>query len=142
MANRWRNQFPQTYEKVVVTAYANVTFAASGVPTLVTANSKGVLGITQNGTGDYTFTFGTTSNGAIQRDVYVKLLQVNSVFQGASSGASAPAAPIISVRTNSVSTAGTASLRVLTIDYAGAAANPASGEIGYFEFTFGDSTAP
>lgn len=139
MANRYTQQFMLTQEKRATKIFANVSFGASGAPTLSAINSKGVLSVTRNAQGRFTFAFGTNVNGAVSRDVYVKLMNVSAVFNA---GTSAPAAPIVSVRANNVSTAGTASITLSLLDYAGAETDPASGEIGYFEFTFGDSTAP
>ncbi len=139
MANRYTQQFMLTQEKRATKIFANVSFGASGAPTLSAINSKGVLSVTRNAQGRFTFAFGTNVNGSVSRDVYVKLMNVSAVFNA---GTSAPTAPIVSVRANNVSTAGTASITLSLLDYAGAETDPASGEIGYFEFTFGDSTAP
>ena len=141
MANRYTTQFVSALEKRVVTLYANVTFGASGAPTLNYGskyNSKGIVSITQNGTGDYTFVFGSTGQSVI-KDVYFNLLDVSVVF---TAGASAPAAPIISIETNSTATVGSSSLRILLWDYAGVAANPANTEGGRFTFVFSDCSAP
>lgn len=135
MANRYFTQFPLSMEKKVVNLFARVTYGASGAPTLSAVNSKGIVSVTRNSAGIYTFVFGTQAG---MLDVYVKLLMAKVVFN---SGASAPAAPGMYIKTNSVSTVGTASLQVV-LNSAGTATDPASGEIGYFEFIFGDSTAP
>lgn len=139
MANRYNQQFMFTQEKRVTKIFANVSFGASGAPTLSAVNSKGILSVTRNAQGRFTFAFGTNVNGSVARDVYVKVLNVSAVFNA---GTSAPAAPIVSIRANNVATVGTAAMTVSLLDYAGAETDPANGEIGYFEFTFGDSTAP
>lgn len=133
--NRFTNQFPQSLEKKVCTIFAKVAFGASGAPTLSAVNSKGVLSVTRNGAGDFTFVFGTAANGVGAKDTYVKLLCVRQVYN---SGSSAPAAPAVYIKADNVATA---SLRIVT-NAAGVATDPASGEIGYFEFVMGDSTAP
>lgn len=136
MANRWMTQFGLTMEKKVVNLYAKITFGSSGAPTLVTSQSKGIVSVTRNTTGTYTFVFGTTSS---KLDTYNKLLGVSSVFN--TGGTTAPLAPELWIQTDSTATAGTASLKVVT-NYNKTATDPASGEIGYFNFVFKDSTAP
>lgn len=135
MANRYQNQFSATMEKKVVSLFAKVAFGASGAPTLSAVNSKGVLSVTRNSAGTYTFVFG--SNATLPKDVYVKLLSADVIFN---SGASAPASPAIYVKSD-LSATTAASLQVV-LNAAGTATDPASGEIGYFNFIFGDSTAP
>lgn len=135
--NRYLTQFRQQFEKKVVDVFANVTIGSTGAPTLSATNSKGVLSITRVSAGLYTFVFGT--NSSLPKDTYVKLLNVSCVFN---SGSSAPASPLLNVVANSVSTAGTCSLQVQFRSLAGAATDPASGEILYVDFCFGDSTAP
>lgn len=138
MANRWRNQFVSSLEKIVVNLFAEVTFGASGAPTIVSANTKGIISVTRNSAGIYTFVFGSAPNSINVLDTYVKLLDCKVVYN---SGASAPASPGLYIKANNVSTAGTCSLQVV-LNSAGTATDPASGEIGYFKFVLGDSTAP
>lgn len=138
MANRWRNQFVSSLEKVVVDLFAEVTFGASGAPTIVAANTKGFISVTRNSAGTYTFVFGSAPNSINALDTYVKFLNAHVIFN---SGSSAPASPGMYVKANSVSTAGTCSIQIV-LNAAGTATDPASGEIGYFSFTLGDSTAP
>jgi hypothetical protein len=118
--------------------YAKCTFAGSGAVTLVQgspAASPGVVSVTKNATGQYTFVFGTQAG---MLDVWPRLLGASVMFDA---GSSAPAAPIMGIITNSSATAGTCSIKVRLVDYAGADASPASGEIGYFKFIFSNSTA-
>lgn len=135
--NRWTNQFAATFEKRVIDVFGKVSFAGAGVPTLSAVNSKGIISITRNATGLYTFVFGT--NSQLPKDTYVKLLHASAVFN---SGVSAPAAPIMNVVADNVAVANVCSLQVQFRDAANAAADPASGEILYIDFTMGDSTAP
>lgn len=135
MANRYTTQFTQTLEKKVIHVYGKVTFGATGAPTLVAAQSKGIVSVTRNNTGEYTFVFGTKAG---MLDVYNKLLMMRHVFN---SGSSAPASPSCYIKTDSVATAGTCSLRVV-FNSAGTATDPASGEAVHLEFIFKDSTAP
>ena len=135
--NRWCNQFRLQQEKRVIDVYAKVAIGSTGAPTLSAVNSKGVLSVTRNGTGLYTFVFGT--NTALPKDTYVKVLHVGAVFN---SGSSAPAAPIFNIAADSVATANVCSIQIQFRDAANAAADPASGEVMYMDFCLGDSTAP
>ncbi len=136
MANRYFTSVLQSMEKLPVLLFAKVTFGSSGAPTLVAINSKGILSITRNSTGKYTFVFGTNSASL---DTYYKLLNARVIFD-TSGPAAAPAAPGMYITSNAVATAGTASLQV-QLNLAGTAADPASGEIGYFEFILSNSSA-
>lgn len=135
MANRYGKAFAQTMETKLWKIYAKVTYGASGAPTLDKVNSKGIVSVTRNGAGDFTFVFGTNAG---MLDVWNKVMCVKHVYN---SGSSAPASPGMYIKTNSVATSGTCSIRLI-LNSAGTATDPASGEIGYYEFTFGDSTAP
>jgi len=138
MANRYNNQFQLTQEKRVTSIYAKVAFGATGAPTLSASNSKGVLSVTRNSAGTYTFVFGSGSGVSLQKDSYVKLLSAGVVLN---SGASAPAAPGMYIKADNTSSNSQASIQIV-MNAAGTATDPASGEIGYFQFIFGDSVAP
>ena len=139
MANRFGQQFTFSMIKQTWHIYAKCTFAGSGAVTLVQGNpaaSPGVVSVTKQATaGQYTFVFGTQAG---MLDVWPRFLNAQAYFVSASS---APAAPIMYTITDATATAGTCSMTVQLLDYAGAAANPASGEVGYFEFVFSNSTA-
>lgn len=138
MANRYNNQFQLTQEKRVTAIFAKVSFGATGAPTLSAPNSKGVLSVTRNSAGTYTFVFGSGSGVSLQKDSYVKLLSAGVVLN---SGASAPAAPAMYIKADNTSSNSQASIQIV-MNAAGTATDPASGEIGYFQFIFGDSVAP
>lgn len=138
MANRWNVQFPLTFEKKVVSIYAKVAFGSTGAPTISAVNSKGVVSVTRNSAGTYTFVFGTQVG---MLDTYVKFLNARVIFD-TSATVAAPAAPGMYVATNSVPTYGTSSIKIVTTSSGSVATDPASGEIGYFKFELGDSTAP
>jgi hypothetical protein len=138
MANRYNNQFQLTQEKRVTSVFAKVTFGATGAPTLSASNSKGILSVTRNSAGTYTFVFGSGSGVSIQKDSFVKVLGANMVLN---SGASAPAAPAMYIKADNSASTSSASIQIV-MNAAGTATDPASGEIGYFEFIFGDSTSP
>ena len=137
MANRRFNNQQFTMTPACVAIYAKVTFGDTGAPTLDAPNSKGVVSVTQNSTGNYTFVFGTTSTSL---DTYAKLLNVTHVFD-TSGPSAAPAAPAMYISNDSIASATAASV-TLQFNAAGTAANPASGEIVHLEFDFKNSTAP
>lgn len=138
MANREFNQFGQTMEKCVVKLFAHVTFGATGAPTLDRSNSKGIVSVTRNSTGKYTFVFGTKVG---MLDTYNKLLNITHLNDTIGTSA-APTAPLIYLTANAVSTVGSCSVQIQCTDVTNAAADPASGEAAYFEFSLKNSNAP
>jgi hypothetical protein len=112
-------------EKYVVDIYANVTFGASGEPTLVAANSKGVASVSRSAEGVFLFTL---------QDNYYKLLNVQGVFDADTAG---PAAPTISISDDGV-TSGT--VTVLTQN-GGMDTDPASGEELFLQISLSNSSA-
>lgn len=143
MANRYYNNQAFTLSPAVVKVFARVTFGNSGAPTLVQGStflSKGVVSVTHDGTGLYTFVFGTQAG---MLDVYPYLLGVNLTWDASGNSGSAPAAPFVAVTANSVATAGTCSAQLGFYDVSTpSATDPASGEACWIEFTFKNSTAP
>ena len=142
MANRYFKWMWRSLETEVKSVFAHVTFGATGAPTLDTVNSKGVLSVTRNSAGVFTFVFGTNSGptGNAAQDTYVKVLGIKHLFDESVTG-SAPAAPGMYMSANNIATHGTASIQ-LTFNAAGTATDPASTEGVYVTFIFGDSTAP
>lgn len=134
MANRRFNQFPQALEKRVISVFAHISFGASGAPTLDVPNSKGVVSVTRNSAGLYTFVFGTDSS---HLDAYVKLLGIRKVFMQSSGN---PDREMV-VRANNISNNSVASIQI-EFDVETVATDPASGSEVFMEFVFGDSTAP
>lgn len=125
MANRMFNQFQGSLEKAVVQLYAEVSFGASGAPTLVRA--KGVASIAKSATGTYLVTF---------QDTYVATLGLSATWKGSA----APAGVLVVLDTDSITNA--TPTQVLKIyDEAGAATEPASGEAVLLSFAFSNSTA-
>ena len=139
MANRWFNQFGKTLAKEVVSLYAQVSFGASGAPTLVTTGtnstktSQGIKSISQNGTGDYTITL---------QDPYYQLLWFGVAWDESSNSGSAPLAYSQSwVKARTVGTTSGGTIEFVTGGAAGAATNPASGEIALIEIVVQNSNA-
>lgn len=134
MANRrYRSQFRFSMHKDPTDIFARVSFGASGAPTLDSANSPGIVSVTRNSAGNYTFVFGTNSQIAL--DTYNYLLLVNKT----SVSASAPAAPDMAVSANSINTPGVASI-TLQFSSAGVATDPASGESVLLDFVLRNSS--
>jgi hypothetical protein len=139
MANRYYNNQAFTLEPAIVKIFAKVTYGAAGAPTLSAADSKGVVSVTRDSQGLFTFVFGTQAG---MLDVYYKLKHVDVVFNTVGSAA-VPAAPLYYISADAVATPASCSLQLTFTDKAQAGvADPASGEIGLFEFTFKNSTAP
>lgn len=142
MANRYFNNVAFTLAPAVVKIFARVTFGAAGAPTLVQGSSflsKGVVSVTRDSQGVFTFVFGTQAG---MLDVYNKLLNVSVLFDTIAAPG-VPAAPLYYLSGNAVATAASCSLQLTFTDDAGATAtDPADGEAAYFEFTFKNSTAP
>lgn len=141
MANRYTTQFVNCLQKGVTKIFANVTFGAAGAPTIVRSGyvSQGLVSVTRNSAGVFTFVFGTQAG---MLDVYFKLLNVSVVFNTVGSAA-VPAAPLYYISADAVATPASCSLQLTFTDAdTPAATDPASGESAYFEFTFKNSTAP
>lgn len=77
MSNRDMTNQGFSFEKCRKVVSSRVSFGATGAPTLDGPNSKGVLGITRNSAGNYTFQFGVSVNNLSQIDSYIKLLAVD-----------------------------------------------------------------
>lgn len=139
MANRYFNNQAFTLEPAIVKIFAKVTFGAAGAPTLSTADSKGVVSVTRDSQGVFTFVFGTKAG---MLDVYYRLKNLSLVLD-TSGPTGVPAAPLYYLSANAVATAASCSLQITFTDDAGATAtDPADGEIALLEFTFKNSNAP
>lgn len=128
MANRRYQQFSWSNATMPVTIYAQVTFGASGAPTLNTGSAD-ISGIVRNSAGNYSITF---------RQTYKQLLGISAVFN---SGSSLPTAPSMYIAADTTSVAATRVLNIVFIDLeTPAATDPASGEILYLAITFNNSS--
>lgn len=132
MANRYNYQFRLSMVPKVTDIFAHVTFGSSGAPTLDAANSKGVVSVTRNSAGNYTFVFGTSAS---RLDNYSYLCMVKQVFINAS----APASPGMFIVADNSASPTQASIQV-QFNAAGVATDPASGEQVKLEFTFRNSS--
>lgn len=113
MANRRLFQFRYSYERDVVEVMARITIGAAGAPTI--SEAKGVLSVVRNSAGNYTIRL---------VDNFNQLLESSSMLISPS----APAAPIMHLVSNSVSSATVPGVVLQCRDVANAAADPASGE--------------
>lgn len=113
MASTYLYQFRYSKERDVVELFLKMSIGASGAPTIV--NGKGIASVVRNSAGNYSVTL---------QDTYNLLLGADPVIL---SGASAPAAPDMNIQSETV--ASTKIVRVQFRDIAGAAADPASGEV-------------
>jgi len=133
MANRYYTQFRYSLEKAVVDLFGFVTFGALGAPTLSAVKSKGIKSITRTGAGAYDIVLGTGS----AMDVYNALLNVDFCFKNAT----APAAPLMYVVSETVATPSTGKISVQFTNAAGVATDPGNGEIVYLNVQLKNSTA-
>lgn len=119
--------------KGVVDVFFKVTFDGTSQPTLGTgAGNIGVKSFVRTDVGLYTLVFGTPSQDA---DTYMAVLSGSVIFEDQS-----PDAPVLNIISSSaINTTGTLTLQFR--DLAATAADPATGEIGYFRFALRNSTA-
>lgn len=127
MSNRLMSQFRYSLEKKVVDLYADVTFGASGAPTLVAAKSKGIKSISRTSAGKYVVTL---------QDSYTRLLMMKHVFINAT----APASPGAYVFAQTVGSVNPPTITVV-FNAAGTATDPASGEEVLIQISLSDSSA-
>lgn len=133
MANRTFYQFRWALEKNVSDIFCRMTIGAAGAATLVTAQSKGVVSVTRNSAGVYTFVFGTNAS---LLDLYNKLLMITVLYDSITDSGAASDAPLWNLTGNSIATPGTASLQVTFRNTSGTATDPSSGEALNFNFIF------
>jgi len=129
MANRFFQQFRYSLEKSLVDLYCNVTVGATGAPTVVTANSKGILSVVRNSAGKYTITL---------QDPYYKFLGCTCTLIGTGGAVAAPQFFVVS---QAVSTAATPTVVVQFENDGGTATDPDSGEEFILHITVGNSSA-
>jgi len=129
MANRRLNQFRYSLETAVVDLYMQVSFGASGAPTLVTtspATNQGIVSITRNAAGKYTI---------LLQDSYVRLMKATHNFIGAS----APASPGMFVVSDSSSNLASPTIQI-QFNAAGVSTDPASGDVVQLQLTLKNSS--
>lgn len=128
MANRnFRSQFSYSYAGQAVTLRAKVSFA-SGVPSIASGSGMGIASMVRNSAGDISITLS---------DPYQALLMINQVVQ---SGNAAPAAPIMSIRSDAVSILAAPVVRIQLRNAAGTLTDPADTEIMHLEIVLNSSS--
>lgn len=113
MSNQLYKQFPLSLVPQVVHLYGRATIAASGAPTLVLPDSLGMATLVRTATGAYTLTL---------KEQFTGFLDLKVTYLLASG---APTTIAHSVVAQTVTTSKT--IQFLTLDAAGAAADPDSG---------------
>lgn len=137
MGNRWSNQFQATLAKGIITLYGKTSFGAAGAPTIIRGTnfeSQGIATFVRNSTGDFTITL---------QDNWVAYVGATFTWDESSNSGTAPLAPIVFVKARTVTTVGGGTIEIVTGAYtAGAATDPANGEILVYSITLKNCTAP
>jgi hypothetical protein len=140
--NRSTYDSHRTFYPKTVDVFAKVAFGAAGAPTLDAAASRGVISVTRNAAGKFTFLFGSKVNKANQLDQYVRLAAASAVFDTAGAAGAPAASPSMQVIDNQIADGKKAYIQVMLTDLeTPAATDPAQNEVGYFRFTFIDTKA-
>jgi hypothetical protein len=117
MNSNFRSQFNYSMAGKAETIRAEVAIGAAGAPTLVAGTGAGVLSIARTAAGAYT---------VVLRSPSFALTGVRATMQ---SGASAPTAPLLNVVSDTINSSAVPALQIQFRSLAGAATDPASGEI-------------
>ncbi len=145
MANRLLSNRIYTNRKDRKVIHAVVAIGGTGAPTLNAGKSPGVLSVTRNSAGKYTFVFGTSQNGANVLDPYYEFSGLSCTFDTTGASNANPAAPVVSVINDASATPATCAVQIICQKFtatSGDAADPASGEKMLIDFVFIDSSAP
>lgn len=110
-------QMHYKYERDTVTIHATIAIGSSGAPTLTTGLNKGIVSCTRNSAGDYTIVLKDNAN---------KLLGVQMSVENSTG---IPAAPVMGIKTNNITSTTSPSIRIVTSNLSGVATDPASGDI-------------
>lgn len=116
----YRSQFDYSYCGQRVSLLAKVSIAAAGAPTIASKTGMGIASMVRTAAGAYTITL--TQAYAVLLGVRVSDL----------SGSSAPAAPIMNIISDSVSS-NPSTVSIQFRNLSGTATDPASGEVLYIE---------
>jgi len=125
----------QSLEKAPVVLFGNISIGASGAPTINAVKSQGILSVTRTAAGAYTLALG----GPAGIDTYQRLVSASFSFIGASAAASTVCS--VSITADSSANATAPSVAIICSDFAGAAVDPASGEVMLPQLTFSNTTA-
>ena len=132
MANRNLKRPSYSFEQDTVSIYGKFTVGATGAVTAGTVKGGGLSGVVRNGAGDYTITLS---------DKYNRFLNFEAWFASASGNSGiARVEPYNSTPANFQSGFAGGAFSVKCLDYAGAAADPASGAIFHFRVVVRNSS--
>jgi len=119
------------------------TIGSTGAATIVTSKSFGVVTVTRGASaGLYLITFGVDAGGQVRKDPYKYFLGAHFFFKGQGGPPAISTVASVCATADATATAGTCTLQVQCLDFAGSAVDPASGEVMYGIFFFADSGAP
>ena len=114
MANRRLNQFRYSYERDVVDLMVKISIGAAGAPTI--SEGKGILSVVHNSAGNYSVNLVDNFNMLLNADINV----ISST---------APAAPLMNVASEQVSSSTAPRIVIQSRNAAGTATDPGSGEV-------------
>lgn len=117
MNSNFRSQFNYSMAGKAETIRAKVAIGALGAPTIASGTGAGILSIARTAAGAYTVVLKSPS------------FALTAVRASIVSGASAPAAPLLNIVSETVNSSAAPSILLQFRDIAEAAADPASGEV-------------
>lgn len=126
MANRYFKQHTYSFEQDLVTIYGRFVVGSTGAVTSGTVKGGGIASVVRNGTGDYTITLQDQFNKLMEAKVWFASASGNSGIATTEAYNATPANFQSDFQTNKA-------VAVKTLDFAGSAANPASGAYCYFK---------
>jgi hypothetical protein len=115
----YRSQFHYSYAGQRVSLMAKISIGASGAPTIVSGTGMGIASVVRSSAGKYVINLSNS---------FYSLLSLSVI---SNSGSSAPAAPIVDIATDAVSSASAPAVTIQMRNLSAAAADPASGEVLY-----------
>jgi len=124
----YRSQFMYSNAGQFVKLLVKVSIGATGAPTVVSGTGMGIASVTRSAAGKYVIALSNTFNS---------LFGVQCISK---SGASAPAAPVVAIAADAVSTASAPAVTIQCYNLSGAATDPASGEVLYVEIDLNRSS--
>lgn len=127
MANRTFNQFQGTLEKGVVTLFAEIEFAAGGIPTLL--RGKGIADVVRVGTGDFQINL---------QDTYQRVLGISATWK---QPGGIPFAPSVVLAIDGSAGPASGQVEIYTYDFSSTIADPNGTDVLLLTITLSNSTA-
>jgi hypothetical protein len=122
-----RSQFHYSNAGAFTKLLVKVSIGAAGAPTIVSGTGMGITSITRVSAGKYTI---------LLSNPYNSLLGVDSINRATA----APAAPVVCIATDTVTSATAPALQLQCYNNAGTATDPASGEVLYLAISLNRSS--